>query len=143
MYSTSPPAWKQLISPTLAIHKRIPLIESMVSDRDEAETVGHLHGVDAQAFIDMIYEVSIHVVHLQRMSWSVLNSNSCTLSVRHWIVSNRISVGNVCVFYTVFVAAKRSFQDHLQSHFVMTQRGTRCVMVGSQTCGRVGTKAGM
>ena len=63
-YSTNLPAWKQLISPTLATGKRIPLIESIVSDRDEAEIVGHLRGDDAQAFIDVIDEVSVHIIHL-------------------------------------------------------------------------------
>ena len=58
----SPPAWKQLISPTLAIHKRIPLIESIFSDLDEVEVVGHLRGDDAQAFVDVINEVSFHVL---------------------------------------------------------------------------------
>ena len=58
----SPPAWKQLISPTLAIHKRIPLIESIFSDHDEVEVVGHLRGDDAQAFVDVIDEVSFHTL---------------------------------------------------------------------------------
>ena len=58
----SPPAWKQLISPTLAIHKRIPLIESIFSDHDEVEVVGHLRGDDAQAFINVIDEASFHIL---------------------------------------------------------------------------------
>ena len=62
LVDSSPPAWKQLISPTLAIHKRIPLIESIFSDLDEVEVVGHLRGDDAQAFVDVINEVSFHVL---------------------------------------------------------------------------------
>ena len=58
----SPPAWKQLISPTLATHKRIPLIESIFSDLDEVEVVGHLRGDDAQAFVDVIDEASFHTL---------------------------------------------------------------------------------
>ena len=61
MYSR-PPAWKQLISPTLATHKRIPLIESIFSDHDEVEVVGHLRGDDAQAFVDVVDEVSFHTL---------------------------------------------------------------------------------
>ena len=142
MYSTSLPAWKQLISPALATRERIPLIESIVSDRDEAEMVGHLRGDDAQAFIDVIYEVSVDIIHLRRASWSVLNSNFCTLSVRYWIVSHHRSVGSACVGYMEFVVAKHSFRDHSESRFVMTQRGTRCVMADSRTCGWVDTRAG-
>ena len=80
MYSTSLPAWKQLISPTLATRERIPLIESIVSDRDEAEMVGHLRGDDAQAFIDVIYEVSVDTEARVGLS-STQTSAPCRLGI--------------------------------------------------------------
>ena len=40
--------------------ERTSLIKSIFSDRDEVEVVGHLAGDDAQAFINVVYEVSIH-----------------------------------------------------------------------------------
>ena len=40
--------------------ERTPLIASIFSNRDEVEVVGHLAGDDAQAFIDVVYEVSTH-----------------------------------------------------------------------------------
>ena len=64
MYSASLPAWKRLIDHPLSTDERIPLIESIVSDRDEAEIIGRLHGDDAQAFIDVIDEVSVYIIHL-------------------------------------------------------------------------------
>jgi hypothetical protein len=55
---SDPPAWERLISHTLSTHERISLIVSIFSDRNEIEMVGHLSGDDAQAFIDVIDEVS-------------------------------------------------------------------------------------
>lgn len=51
------PAWKQLTSSNLATHKRIPLVRTVFSDREEVKIVGHLCGDDAQTFVDMIDEV--------------------------------------------------------------------------------------
>ena len=48
-----------MISYSLSVDERTPLITSIFSDRDEVEVVEHLAGDDAQAFIDVVYEVSI------------------------------------------------------------------------------------
>ena len=61
MYS-GPPAWKQLISPTLAAHERIPLIMAIFSDCDEVDIVSHLCGEDVQTFVDVIDEVSLQIL---------------------------------------------------------------------------------
>ena len=65
MYS-DPPAWKQLLSPTLATHKRIPLITTIYSTSDEVEIARNLFGDDAQTFVDVIDEVSIHTFSPQQ-----------------------------------------------------------------------------
>lgn len=51
------PAWERLISDALPTDKRISLITAIFSDSNEVDTVNHLHGDDAQAFIDVIDEV--------------------------------------------------------------------------------------
>ena len=56
------PTWKWLITHPLLAHERITLIISIFSDRNEIEVVGHLSGDDAQAFVDIIDEVSIQVL---------------------------------------------------------------------------------
>ena len=58
----NPPAWKRLISDTLSTDERIPLIKSIFSDRDEVVVFEYLSGDDAQAFFDVIGEVSIHIL---------------------------------------------------------------------------------
>ena len=60
---SNPPAWKRLINPTLPRRERVDLIKSIFSDRDESEAFEHLSGNDAQAFVDMITEASIHDFH--------------------------------------------------------------------------------
>ena len=45
--------------------KRIPMITSIFSDRDEVEAVEHLSRGDAQALIDVIDEASSHTVAVQ------------------------------------------------------------------------------
>jgi len=55
--SSEEPAWKQLISHTLAIHERISLITTIFSDDNQVEMVRQLSGNDAQTFIDRIDEV--------------------------------------------------------------------------------------
>ena len=62
MYS-EPRAWKRLISDTaLSKHERVSLITYIFSDSNEVESVRLLSGDDAQAFIDMIDEVSVHTM---------------------------------------------------------------------------------
>ena len=48
-----------MISPTLPAHERINLITSAFSDPDEFGVFEYLSGDDAQAFVDVIEEVSI------------------------------------------------------------------------------------
>jgi hypothetical protein len=52
------PAWKLLISHTLATHERISLITAIFSDNDQVDMVENLSGDDAQNFIDVVDEVS-------------------------------------------------------------------------------------
>jgi len=52
------PLWKELISGTLAVGERNPLITRIFSDRDEIETVMDIFGDDAQTLIDTIAGVS-------------------------------------------------------------------------------------
>ena len=56
--SSTPPPWKRLIDPGLPKDERIQLITTTFSDRDEFEVFEYLAGNDAQAFVDVIYEVS-------------------------------------------------------------------------------------
>jgi len=56
---SNPVAWKQLISPNTAANERVDLMKSIFSDRDEVEVFEYLSGDDAQAFVDVIDEVSI------------------------------------------------------------------------------------
>ncbi|KAF9642913.1 kinase-like protein [Thelephora ganbajun] len=51
------PAWKRLITQTLATDERISLITATFSDRDQVKMVKNLIGNDAQTFIDAIDEV--------------------------------------------------------------------------------------
>ncbi|KAF9646470.1 kinase-like protein [Thelephora ganbajun] len=53
-----PPAWKRLIGYSLSTDGRISLITSLFSNRDEVEIVGYLSGGDAQAFVNVVDEVS-------------------------------------------------------------------------------------
>ena len=56
------PAWKQLISHTLAAHDRISLITAVFLDDNRVKRVGLLSGDGAQNFIDMIDEVGPHMI---------------------------------------------------------------------------------
>ena len=51
------PAWKRLINRPLPTDERISLITAIFSDRNEADTVDHLLGGDAQTLVDVIDEV--------------------------------------------------------------------------------------
>ena len=50
-----------MISYTLFMDERVDLIKTIFSDRDEVEMLNSLSGNDAQAFVDMIDEASIHI----------------------------------------------------------------------------------
>jgi len=51
------PAWKRLIDRFPTKDERVPLIETIFSDRDEVEVVKCLRGDDAQSFVDVMDEV--------------------------------------------------------------------------------------
>lgn len=51
------PAWKRLINRFLTKDERVPLIETIFSDRDEIEVVKCLRGNSAQSFVDVMDEV--------------------------------------------------------------------------------------
>jgi hypothetical protein len=136
------PAWKRLISHTLVAHEQISLITTIFSDRNQVNMVGHLSGGDAQTFIDTIDEVSPHKIPRPKDQSIDFGSNIHILSIRRWIASRHRSAGGVCTIYTIFVAAKPCFRDHWKSHFVTTQRSTRCALVDLRTCGRVNIMAG-
>jgi len=51
------PAWKRLICRPPTTHEQISLIATIFSDRDEVEMARQLCGEDAQAPVDVIYEV--------------------------------------------------------------------------------------
>ena len=57
--SSNPPVWKQLINPSLSVDERIGVITTLFSDCNEAKVIKYLSGEDAQAFVDVIDEVSI------------------------------------------------------------------------------------
>ena len=61
---SNPPAWKRLIDPALSMNERADLMTSIFSDRDELEVFEYLSGNDAQAFIEVIGEVSIRALSL-------------------------------------------------------------------------------
>ena len=52
------PAWKLLISHTLATDERNSLIATIFADDNQVKAVGKLSGDDGQAFIDVVYQVS-------------------------------------------------------------------------------------
>jgi len=56
------PPWRQLIKSTLNAHERILLITAIFSDNNQIKAVSKLSGDDAQAFIDVIDEVSLHAI---------------------------------------------------------------------------------
>ena len=60
----NPPAWKRLINPKASTKERVELIKFIFSDRDEGAAFEHLSEDDAQAFVDVIDEVSIRTLLL-------------------------------------------------------------------------------
>ena len=79
-----PPAWKRLISHTLAKDERLSLITTTFSDHNQIEMVRHLSGDDAQAFVDMIDEVSLCVLS---------SSKNCRLTSTQTSASYRLVPG--------------------------------------------------
>lgn len=62
-----PPACKRLISRTLSLDEAIPLIETIFTSREEVNTIGDLHGDDAQAFVDTLHQVRSAIFPLRGM----------------------------------------------------------------------------
>ncbi|KAF9646874.1 kinase-like protein [Thelephora ganbajun] len=54
---SSIPAWIRLLDRPLATDQRIALIKDIFSDDNETKVVRHLHGDDAQSFVDVIDEM--------------------------------------------------------------------------------------
>ena len=54
-----PPACRSLISHALSPHEAISLIQKILASESEIKAIGDLSGDDAQAFIDVIYEVRL------------------------------------------------------------------------------------
>jgi len=81
----NPPGWKHLISAPLATNERISLITTIFSSRDEVEMARYLCREDAQASVDVIYEVRSHNRAFPENGSTNLNSNSA--SIRHWMTS--------------------------------------------------------
>ena len=82
--------------------------------------VGHLSGDDAQAFIDVIDEVSPHILLPPGNGLVDPQPNSRALSFRHWIAFHNRYARRVCAFYTGSVAAKPDSLNHFQFRFVTT-----------------------
>ena len=106
------PAWRQLITNTLTMDERVPLVTTILSDRDQVETVRGLSGDDAQKFIDIADKVHLRVLSPQKEGWV----DSClpfhVLSVRCWIVSRQRPARAVYVLYIGFVATRPFFHEH-------------------------------
>ena len=51
-----PPGWEHLIHSPLTTSERVSLITTVLSSRDEVGIARRLHGDDAQAFVDVVYE---------------------------------------------------------------------------------------
>lgn len=100
--SSSPPGWKRLINTPLAIHERTSLITAIFSNRDGVETTRHVGGGDAQAFIDMIYEVRSYPLTSPKSD----PTDFVRLSlIRHWVAPTTRQESGVCAFYAKYVAA--------------------------------------
>ena len=54
------PLWKHLIDRPFTKDQRVSLIEDLFSDGSEMEALKDLGGGDAQSFIDVVDEVSLH-----------------------------------------------------------------------------------
>ena len=52
------PVWKRLADSRLSLDERLALISSIFSDRDETGAVVQLSRDDAQAFVDVTYQVN-------------------------------------------------------------------------------------
>ena len=133
--------WEQSTDRSPATHDRVSLITAIFLDDSQVEKVRQLSGDDAQNLIDIIDGVSPRTISSSKNKLVDFDSNFHIFSIRYWIASHRRSAGGVCAICTRFATNKPCFRDHCKFHFVTIQRGTRCVMVDRQTCGRVDTLA--
>ena len=74
--------------------------------------VGNLSGDNAQSFIDVIDEVSLHTISRLKDKSADFDLNIPILSIRHWIASNQRSAGGACALFTRFAAAEPCFHGH-------------------------------
>lgn len=140
---SEPQAWKQSISDTLSRQERVSLITSIFSDRNEIEAVELLSGNDAQAFIDVVDEVSVHTFLIPKYRLPVYSQdNAFCLSFRFWGTSHNIYTGGVSVIRTEFVVANPCFRNRLRFQFATTRQRPHSAMGVSRTCGRVNIVAG-
>ena len=114
------PAWKRLISDPLSTEERISLMTSIFSDHNEVKVVEYLSGDNAQTFIDVTYEASLHALSPPKDVPVDSPSTTRVLLVRCWKTFHQLPAGGVCVFYTGCVAAKPCFHDHWKFRFVTT-----------------------
>ena len=80
-------SWERLIRSPPAEYERVSLITNIFSNRDEIEMVRHLCEDDAQAFINVVYEVRPYTLSFPKNRTVDLNSNSCVSSIRRWTTS--------------------------------------------------------
>jgi hypothetical protein len=85
---SGPPTWKRLISRPLATRERTSLITVIFSDSSEAEAVRLLCGDDAQAFVDVIDEVSPRILSSQQNRPIDFDPNFRVPPIRRWIASS-------------------------------------------------------
>ena len=86
------PLWKHLIGLPFTKDQRVSLIEDLLSDRSEMEALMDLGGADAQSFIDVVDEVSIHAfIGINRPA--DLNPNPPITLSRYWMTWRRCPGG--------------------------------------------------
>lgn len=111
---SDPPAWKQLIGPTLSATERAEMIRTIFSDRDETEVFEYLSGNNAQAFVNVVDGASIHTILLLWKSCASKATNSPIPVGRFWkawTASRQESAGGVYVLHTGFVVATHYFRN--------------------------------
>jgi len=59
--TSDPPDWKQLLSNSLDTRERTSLIAAIFSSPDEVKIIRHLCRGEAQALVDAIHEVRLHI----------------------------------------------------------------------------------
>ena len=135
-------AWKNLINRTVPQNELLPLIETILSDREAIGMVHRLQESDAQAVIDVIYGVRHQTLFFEvRVDLPLLNFH--IFSVRHWAasISHRASEGDVLSCCIRSVLATPVFPGCYKSNHATIQLASRTAAVGLQMCGRVNVAA--